>query len=71
MGTISVKGKKKILAIVGAIPCRNNVYAGIFTMNQIIELSKTGRYKIDVILIRPMFPKLTNRIIRSVKKNIS
>jgi len=64
------KSKKRILAIVGAIPCRNNVYAGIFTMNQFIELSKSGRYKIDVIFLRPMFPKVMNWIGPRLRKNI-
>ncbi|MFX0203523.1 MAG: glycosyltransferase [Candidatus Hodarchaeota archaeon] len=62
--------RKKILAIVGAIPCRNNIYAGIFTINQIIELTKTGKYKIDIIFPRPMFPKLANWIGPRFGKNI-
>lgn len=66
---LPLKSKKKILAIVGAIPCRNNIYAGIFTIEQIIELAKTGKYKIDVIFVRPMFPKLTNWIVSRIAKN--
>ena len=66
----AVEEKKKILAIVGAIPCHNHVYSGIFTIEQIIELSKTKKYKVDVIFLRPMFPKLMSWIGRRIKKNI-
>jgi teichuronic acid biosynthesis glycosyltransferase TuaC len=65
-----MKNKKRILVIVGAIPCRNHIYSGIFTLNQIIELSKTGKYQLDVIFVRPMFPKLMNWVMRRVNKNI-
>ncbi|MFX0124903.1 MAG: glycosyltransferase [Candidatus Hodarchaeota archaeon] len=69
MDNIYIENRKKILAILGAIPCYNNIYAGIFNMNQIIELSKNDRYKIDVIFARPMFPKLINWIGVRIKKN--
>jgi len=66
---LSIENKKKILAIVAAIPCRNHIYSGIFTINQIIELSKTGKYEIDIMFLRPMFPKLINWIGTRMKKN--
>lgn len=67
---LHTENKRRILAIVGAIPCHNNVYAGIFTINQLIELTKTNNYIIDVIFPRPMFPKLMNWIGRRIKKTI-
>jgi teichuronic acid biosynthesis glycosyltransferase TuaC len=69
VGNLYTEKKKRILAIVGAIPCRNHIYSGIFTLNQIIELSKIGKYEIDIIFVRPMFPRLTNWIGRRIKRN--